>query len=310
MIRSAKYRHTVITILLIISFQNLVNAQTVSETVTLDTLNIHRLRTVVAAESAIYAGGLYVMNNIWYKNHRAVPFHFYNDLKGWNQVDKAGHLYSAYYQSFYGIKALQWAGVNRKKALWYGGSLGLLMQTPIEIFDGLYEGYGFSTSDMIANTAGSALVIGQELMWEEQRIALKFSYHPTEYPRYRPSLFGESSVENFFTDYNGHTYWLSANLSSFLPEKKIPHWLNIAVGYGAEGMLSEFKNPIYYQGTPLPFFERSRQLYISLDIDISRVRTKSSFLKKVLQAMNMIKIPAPAFEYNTAKGISFYPLYF
>lgn len=276
-----------------------------------DSLNIKRLRNVILTESAIYIGGLFYLNNIWYKNHRPVPFHFYNDIKGWNQVDKTGHMYSAYYQSFYGVKALQWAGVSREKSIWFGGSLGLLMQTPIEIFDGLYEGYGFSTTDMLANTAGSALVIGQELMWDEQRITMKFSYHPTRYPGYRPSLFGETQAENFFTDYNGHSYWLSVNFSKFLPEKNIPRWLNIAVGYGGDGMLSEFENPHYYnQDTSQPVFERSRQFYISLDADLSRICTKSIFLKIVLQALNMIKFPAPAFEYNTTEGIRFHPLYF
>ena len=37
-------------------------------------------------------------------------------------------------------------------------------------------------------------------------------------------------------DYNAQTYWFSANLKSFFPEIKFTAWLNVAVGYGAEGM--------------------------------------------------------------------------
>jgi hypothetical protein len=39
-------------------------------------------------------------------------------------------------------------------------------------------------------------------------------------------------------DYNGQTYWLSVNLHSFYKGSKIPKWLNLAIGYGANGMLT------------------------------------------------------------------------
>ena len=43
-------------------------------------------------------------------------------------------------------------------------------------------------------------------------------------------------------DYNGQTYWLSANLKSFFPGSNIPPWLNVAIGYGADGMFGGFEN--------------------------------------------------------------------
>ena len=275
-----------------------------------NSLNNKRLRTVIVTKSAIYAGGLFLLNNVWYKNHRAVPFHFYNDWPGWIQVDKAGHIYSAYYQSKKGIDALRWAGVSEKRAVWLGGSMGILMQTPIEVFDGLYEGYGFSVTDMIANTAGSALAIGQELLWQEQRIGMKFSYHPTRYAGFRPSYFGESKITRFFTDYNGHTYWLSLNLSSFIQGSKIPRWLNISFGYGADGMLAEFENPHYHRQFRLPDIERTRQLYFSIDMDLRKIQTRSKFFRLVLGTLNMIKVPAPTIEFNSSGRIAFHPVYF
>jgi uncharacterized protein YfiM (DUF2279 family) len=275
-----------------------------------DSLNINRLRTVILGTSSFYAGGLFFLNNIWYKDDQPVPFHFYNDWPGWKQVDKAGHMYSSYYISKKGIDALRWAGVSEKKAVWLGGSMSLLMLTPIEIFDGLFDGYGFSVTDMIANTAGSALAVGQELLWQEQRIRMKFSYHPTKYAGYRPSYFGESRITNFFTDYNGHTYWLSANLSSFLPGSRLPEWLNIAFGYGADGMLAEFENPQFYRRVTLPEFERTRQFYLSIDMDLKAIRTRSKFIRGVLGALNMIKIPAPALEINSSGRVFLHPVYF
>jgi len=275
-----------------------------------DSLNTNRLRTFIVATSAFYAGGLYFLNEVWYKNHRPVPFHFYNDWPGWMQVDKTGHMYTAYYQSKTGIEALRWAGVSDKRAIWVGGSMGIVMQTPIEIFDGLYEGHGFSVTDMIANAAGTVLVVGQELLWQEQRIRMKFSYYPTRYAGYRPSYFGKSRVTNFFTDYNGHTYWLSANLFSFLPGSKLPGWLNIAIGYGADGMLGEFENPQYYKQAPLPDFDRTRQLYLSIDLNLEAIQTRSKFIRGLLGVINMVKIPAPSIELNSSRGIVLHPIYF
>lgn len=113
-----------------------------------DTLNPARLRTVILAESAFYVAGLSYLQFVWYQDHEPVPFHWYNDNGGWLQLDKAGHMYAAYFESAIGYHSLRWAGVNRRKSLIYGGMLGLVLQTPIEIFDGLYEGYGFSWGDM------------------------------------------------------------------------------------------------------------------------------------------------------------------
>jgi hypothetical protein len=48
------------------------------------------------------------------------------------------------WKSYIGYHWLRSAGVFRNKALIYGGSLGFVLQAPIEIFDGLYEGWGFS----------------------------------------------------------------------------------------------------------------------------------------------------------------------
>lgn len=275
-----------------------------------DSVNTKRLRTVITTNSSIYAGGLLFLNNLWYRDHEAVPFHFYNDLNGWIQMDKAGHMYAAYYESYFSIRSLLWAGVNRRKAVWIGGAMGVLMQAPIEVFDGLYEGYGFSVSDMVANTAGSALVVGQELLWDKQRIRMKFSYRATKYPKYRPSAFGGSPVGYLFTDYNGQTYWLSANISDFFPHSNMPRWLNLAFGYGADGMLAEFQNPERYRGELLPEFDRRRQLYLSLDINLSAIPTRNRFLKTIFRSLNILKVPAPTLEYNSSGKWYFHPLFF
>ena len=53
-----------------------------------------------------------------------------------------------------------------------------------------------------------------------------------------------------------------------------------------------------------------RQFYLSLDADMSKIETKSSFLKTFFSIVNFIKIPAPTLEFNTKNGIKFHYLHF
>lgn len=166
--------------------------------------------------------------------------------------------------------------MERKKAIWIGGSAGFVFLTTIEILDGFSEQWGFSTGDMIANTAGSLMAITQELAWNEQRMKIKFSYHPTEFADYRPDQLGSTPVESLFKDYNGQTYWLSANIKSFLsPQSKFPAWLNFSVGYGADGMTGAKENVNTPESGNTTVYERYRQFYIAPDVDLTNKNTKS-----------------------------------
>jgi hypothetical protein len=237
-----------------------------------DSLNKRRLKTVVALEAGFYLAGNAYLQYVWYKGHERVKFHFYNDGKGYLQMDKCGHAFSAYHYSRLGYDALRWAGVSKRKSLIYGGPLGLVLQTPIEIFDGLYAGYGFSKGDMVANALGSAFFTVQQAVWDKQVVKMKFSYSPSGYSKYHPYYLGATPAESFFLDYNGHTYWLSANIKDIIPKAKVPSWLNVAFGYSANGMIGEFSNAKFYKNIPIPEFRRYRQYILSLDIDLSRIR--------------------------------------
>jgi len=187
---------------------------------------------------------------------------------------------------------------NNKSAL-YAGLMGWSAMTVIEILDGFSDDWGASPGDLIANTAGATFFTGQQLLWKEQRIRLKFSYHPTEFAKYRPDLLGETALQQMLKDYNGQTYWLSANINSFLRnETKFPKWINVAVGYGAKGMIGSYSNPFEWNENVLPYYKRTRQYYFSLDIDWTRINSNSSFVRFVFKALSFVKIPFPTLEYN------------
>lgn len=240
------------------------------------------------------------LNELWYKNYPRSSFHFFNDDDEWLQMDKVGHMTTAYYIGRVGIGLMDWSGVERTKAIWYGGMLGSLYQSTIEILDGYSSEWGFSVGDYAANTVGSFLCVGQQLAWNDQRIVLKYSFMQSPYAKYRPNELGSNLQENILKDYNGQTYWLSVNVASFLSkDTRFPNWLNVALGYGAEGMTGGSSNPPYIDvnGHSLEF-DRYRQFYLSLDVDLTRIKTRSKLLKSVFYAVGFVKIPAPAMVFS------------
>ncbi|WP_460879124.1 DUF2279 domain-containing protein [Pontibacter rugosus] len=194
----------------------------------------------------------------------------------------------------------------REKAILYGGLLGVALQTPIEIFDGYQADYGASVGDMVANTAGSAAVVAQELAWQEIRIMPKYSFHTTRYADMRPNVLGSNLGEQALKDYNGQTYWLSVDVGAFLKEEtKYPKWLNVAVGYGAEEMV--YNDPEANAAAGLGTY---RQFYLSPDLNLMHFKGRSKVWNTALYVLSIIKIPAPALEYNRKNGLKLHPLYF
>ena len=273
-----------------------------------DSLSLKRKNAVFISEAALGAGALVGLNQLWYADYPRSKFHFINDNAEWLQMDKLGHFYSTYHLGRLGSEMLQWSGASKKQQLVYGSSLGFAFLTVVEVFDGFSAEWGASSGDMIANAAGTGLYVSQELLWKEQRITPKFSVHATKYAALRPTVLGSNLPERIIKDYNGQTYWLSVNLYSFFKDSKIPKWLNLAVGYGADGMVSGNRDNTTIV---LPnSIQRKRQFYLSLDVDLTKIETKSHFLKTIFSLFNTLKIPAPALEYTPRETFKGHVMYF
>jgi hypothetical protein len=273
-----------------------------------DSINKSRVKGVVITETALASIALVGLNQLWYADYPHSNFHTIDDSAEWLQMDKFGHLFSTYHLGSFGANSQKWAGANRKSQLLYGATIGFAFLSVVEVFDGTSSQWGFSWSDMVANASGTGLYVSQELLWKEQRIVPKFSFHTTEYAAIRPNVLGNSFSQQILKDYNGQTYWFSVNLYSFLKQSKIPKWLNVVVGYGADGMItakSEANDAFLYPET-----QRTRQFYLSLDADLTKIKTKSHFLKTFFSVFNSIKIPAPTFEINGLGRVKFYYLHF
>ena len=279
------------------------------------TLDQGRLNTVVYSSAGLYTISMLGLNQLWYADFNKAPLHSFNDSRSWQTMDKFGHMTSAYWTGRYGMDMLRWAGVDKKKSRYIGAGMGWIAMNSFEFFDGFSENWGFSFYDLAANTAGSAILIGQDIAWGEQRIALKVSSKYSDYAQYSPKALGSSFAERLLKDYNGQTYWASINVHSFLAKgNKVPNWLNLAVGVGAEGMVGSEEDNVVVGGVPeglvLPTdIKRFRQYYLSLDIDLHKIPTNFGPLKTLGEVFGFIKIPAPTLEFSEG-GVQFHPLFF
>jgi len=282
-------------ILLFVSFEAISQNETTSFFTPSDSLNIKRRNAVIITESSLATLSIIGLNELWYADFERSKFKTTNDNSEWFKMDKLGHTFTAYQLGRFGAQALDWSGVSKKNQLIFGATLGFSFLTAIEILDGFSEEWGFSWGDFTANAAGAGLYVGQELLWNEQRISLKYSFSPTRFASQNPNKLGDGFLEEVLKDYNGQTYWLSANLHSFFKDSKLPKWLNVAVGYGVDGLLygSGDLQVINFSNQ-----KRSRQFYLSLDADLTKIKTKSAFLRQFFNIINVIKIPFPTLEIN------------
>ena len=275
------------------------------------TVDRQRLTYTVAGGGLVMAGSLVALDRVWYSQYPRSGLHSFDDSREWLQMDKAGHLWSAYSAGEWGKGLLTQAGVNDRTARWAGGTVGLAFLTAVELLDGTSAEWGFSWWDMAANVAGTGLFVGQDALWGEQRIRAKYSVHFTRFAAQRPELLGSSKAERILKDYNGHTFWLSVNIYSFLKEEsKFPKWLNVAIGHGATGLLGGHDNVDSDGNVIVPRFVRQRQFLLSLDVDLTKIPTKKKWLRSIFKAVSLIKMPFPAMRIGTEDGVKFEPFYF
>ncbi|MHA4842685.1 DUF2279 domain-containing protein [Flavitalea antarctica] len=279
--------------------------------------NKSRLWIVAGSHAAIWAGTFIALNHAWYKDYPKSPFHLFDDRMEWHQMDKAGHVWTTYQLSRHSAASWKWAGMTDRQSAWLGGSSAFAFQSIIEILDGFSAEWGFSIGDMEANLIGAGGFVAQQLLLKEQIFQIKFGYNPYNYPDdlkpRRDQLFGTSLAEQLLKDYNSQRYWLSANLKSLSGSSRMPAWLNLSFGYSSDGLYGANSNVWtdedgnYIDRTDIP---RVRRFYLSPDIDLTKIKTRSKFFRSVFFVLNMVKIPAPAIEYNTTGKLKFHALLF
>jgi len=211
----------------------------------------------------------------WWSGQRR-SFHIVNDWDYALNIDKIGHFYGATLISSLFSRSLQWAGVDKKKAMIYGGILGSLFGLYVEFEDGFATDWGFSPGDASANILGSWYPVAQYYVPFLRNFNFKWSYIPTTQLKT-----GKKKI--FIDDHEGQVMWLSISVNNFLPEKieKVyPDFLNIAVGYGVRELdgLGGGK----------------REFYIALDYNLEKLPGDGWLWNLIKKNLNYIHLPAPA----------------
>lgn len=263
---------------------------------TAHSINKKRLIPLASTGTALYAGSMVILYQTWYSDYEQQPFTLFNDNDQWLQMDKVGHAMTAYTLTELSDRTLRYSGVNRRTSLAIGSAVSLSYLGLIEVFDGFSAGWGFSMGDMLANVAGVGFYIGQDALWEEQRMRMKYNFLPSPYAAYRPDALGHNLLEQALKDYNGQAYWLSTNPHHWGDAGQWPKWLNFAFGYSARGMTGGNENrfPLLEPGVAPPDFKREREYYLSLDIDLYGIEAKRNCFKAFRTVFGFVKIPAPA----------------
>ncbi|MEM6767469.1 MAG: DUF2279 domain-containing protein [Bacteroidota bacterium] len=255
-----------------------------------------------------YSVAALYLGTSWYANEELGHFRFFDDANEWKQMDKVGHAFGGYHASRWMIDLYKWSGLPKEQAIWRGSLFGFAAMSSIEVLDGFAKKWGASWTDVGANLIGSGLAAGNELLWHEQRLQLKVSYIQSPFVGQETyeDLFGNSYAQWFLKDYNGQTLWLSVRVHSFLPEgsfkRHYPRWLNLAVGYGAEGLIGGYGEEEWEVIRQREY----RQFYLALDIDLTNIQTNSGFLNTLFSIIGMVRIPGPALQLDKS-GVRFQP---
>jgi hypothetical protein len=276
-----------------------------------DSLNKKRAIGLSIGLGASSVGSLVGLGTIWYEDLGSNGFKFRDDWRDWLQMDKVGHAYSGYLITNNIYQSYRWVGLDKDKSLIIGSAAGFGYLLAFEVLDGLSDEWGFSWSDIGANTVGVGLFFLQQEYWKEQRIRMKFSSSASPYAQYRPEVLGSNYTERLLKDYNGQTYWMSVNPYSFLHDNsRFPKWLNIAFGYSIDERLYGSQNTANFEiDGQERVFTSKRQYLLSLDIDLQKIPVKQPWLKTVFHTLNHVKIPFSALEYSNT-GFKFHGIYF
>lgn len=256
-----------------------------------------RLKWVVAGMSTIYAILVLGMSLAWYKGQMIEPFHFFNDLPEWKQLDKIAHFFWTFQVCALVFRLFQWGGWQSAK---WSCFVGFGLVSSVEIPDGFSTGYGASVFDLLANALGAACFFVQMHFFKSIQFFAKFSFHSTAYAIQRPSLLGDGFLQELLKDYNGQTFWYA-----WAPNiKHWPRWLSLAVGFGAEGMIYGRDAENLAHGLT-PF----RKIVFSIDLNFAVLKFERPWQNALLYPLHILKIPAPAVEISE-RGLKFHWLYF
>jgi hypothetical protein len=182
------------------------------------------------------------------------------------------HAAMGYHASQAGAAAFRWACLGPTPAAWLGAALGVAVNLPKEIGDGLHQDHGFSMPGMLWTALGSAVPALHQTWPVSRAFALKVNYWPSEEFWNRPGL--EPQLES---DYAGQHYYL-AIAPSELNRNPWPQWLGLAMGHSV---------PYWASRPPV------HQWYASLDVNFRGLPVHGVWWRRVAWVLDQVHFPLP-----------------
>ncbi len=231
--------------------------------------------------AALTGGLIYfhvTMKNAWWDQRTS--FKFKDDWDDVLQIDKAGHAFAGYMESYAFTELMMGAGVGWRSATVIGGLVAFGYQTYVELEDGFSEGWGFSLTDVASNALGAGLHIAQGFVPALGYVRPKYQFVPAAWldvPRLSTT---------WIDDYNSSTFWLSTSPRCLAGDRLDwwPSWLNLALGYG-----------VNINGEN----DRKRRVVVALDYNLVQLLPDGGHVWNWFrQTLDHIKFPAPAIEFS------------
>lgn len=268
---------------------------------------------VWTADVTLATGVHAALYQTWFSQYPSSKFHWINDNHEWLQMDKLGHAWASSTIAQRTADGFRWAGYSPRRSAVYGMASAFVFQYAIEYFDGRSAGWGASSGDLIANTAGLLYGGFQRYFWNKCRVPFRLTLHTTSYAGIRPDLLGTSFAERILKDYNGQTYWLDFNPNRMQCNPKgWPKWLGLCLGYGAEGMTGgddniwTDKNGQIHDRSDI---QRYRQFFISPAITFGHIKSRHTWVNVLCWISDHIRVPMPAMEFNSLGKPQFHWIY-
>lgn len=208
-----------------------------------------------------------------------------------SNYDKALHLFGGVVSSDMISSGLRLQGYGKEKSVLLGASLSTLFYLFIEFEDAHISYLGFDAIDLTASVLGSGYPVLQHYVPFLNSFTPKFSYHSSGINTTMPNQYSPQ----FLSDHEGQTYWVGMTVADLLPSSSrasYPRWLGAAAGFSMRNLGHNTR----------------QEYYITIDIDLREIDTKSHFVNTILKTLNYIHFPMPGIKF--AQGKPQFGIYF
>lgn len=265
-------------------------------------INKKRL-ALVSGVTGAYLSGVYMAHvGPWWSGQKKgfhVKYDWYKNY--WREMDKFGHFYGNIQITRLSAASFRLSGISPRASKWIGFGVSTIFYTALEVTDAGFADWGFSVPDYVANLLGAGYPLLQDYQPLMRHFNFKISYWPSRFynnfdSRPDPRFYRYEPYTYATGDYDGMTFWLSADVDWLLPEKVRPlwpDWLNIAVGYGAANLPQSNPDPKY------------REFYLALDYNTDFLPGDNMVMNALRSVLSAIHLPAPSIRWTSQGALSY-----